>query len=83
MNIKKCINKCYQVEGTCNESVLEDELYIIDKLTEYNFILRQSKSKNKHDILFDDKVIQTGSLKELAYFVNGLRSIIPMIKRAI
>tara|TARA_R100000700_G_scaffold32090_1_gene39306 strand:- start:185 stop:436 length:252 start_codon:yes stop_codon:yes gene_type:complete len=83
MNIKKCINKCYQVEGIFNKGVLEDELYIIDKLTEHNFILRKSKSKNKHDILFDDKVIQTGSLKELAYFVNGLRSIIPMIKKTI
>ena len=78
MNIKKCINKCYQIEGTFNKSVLEDELYIIDKLTEYNFILRKSKCKNKYDIIFDDKIIQTGSLRQLAYFVSGLRAIIPI-----
>ena len=79
--IKECINKCYQVEGTFNKGVLEDELYIIDKLTEYNFILRKSKSKNKYDIIFNDKIIQTGSLRQLAYFVSGLRAIIPMVKK--
>ena len=78
--INKYIKKCSIVEGVHNESIIIDELQVINNICNFNLKL-QATIKNKYNIINDNEVLQTGTIKELAFFISGLRSIIPVFKK--
>tara|TARA_Y100000592_G_scaffold77127_1_gene120890 strand:+ start:745 stop:1017 length:273 start_codon:yes stop_codon:yes gene_type:complete len=78
--INKYIKKCSIVEGVHNESIILDELQVMNNICNCSLKL-QATIKNKYNIINNNEIIQTGTIKELAFFISGLRSIIPVFKK--